>query len=40
MLLVASGVTKTYRTGDEAVRVLDGVDLTLAAGERDRKSVV
>ena len=33
MLLVASGVTKTYRTGDEAVRVLDGVDLTLAAGE-------
>ena len=33
MLLVASEVTKTYRTGDEAVRVLDGVDLTLAAGE-------
>ena len=33
MLLVASGVTKTYRTEDEAVRVLDGVDLTLAAGE-------
>ena len=33
MLLVASGVTKTYRTGDEAVRVLDGVDLTLEAGE-------
>ena len=33
MLLVASGVTKTYRTGDEAVWVLDGVDLTLAAGE-------
>ena len=33
MLLVASRVTKTYRTGDEAVRVLDGVDLTLAAGE-------
>ena len=33
MLLVASGVTKTYRTGDEAVRVLDGVDLTLATGE-------
>ncbi|MBM3614666.1 MAG: ABC transporter ATP-binding protein [Alphaproteobacteria bacterium] len=33
MLLLASGLTKTYRTGDELVRVLDGVDLTLKAGE-------
>lgn len=32
MLLLASGLTKTYRTGDELVRVLDGVDLTLKAG--------
>jgi ABC-type lipoprotein export system ATPase subunit len=27
------GVVKTYRTGDEQVRVLDGVDFTLYAGE-------
>ncbi|WP_430463118.1 ABC transporter ATP-binding protein [Tabrizicola sp.] len=33
MLVQASGLTKSFRAGDETVRVLDGVDLTLAPGE-------
>lgn len=33
MLVQASGVTKTFRAGGETLRVLDGVDLTLEAGE-------
>jgi putative ABC transport system ATP-binding protein len=33
MLLNLSGVTKTYQAGDDAVMVLDGVDLRLEAGQ-------
>jgi putative ABC transport system ATP-binding protein len=33
MLLALTGVTKTYTTGEGPVRVLDGVDLSLDAGE-------
>jgi putative ABC transport system ATP-binding protein len=32
MLLTMKAVTKTYPTGEGPLRVLDGVDLTLAAG--------
>ena len=32
-LIRASGVTRTYRMGDEVVRALDGVSLDIAAGE-------
>lgn len=33
MLLRLTGVTKTYATGEGPLRVLDGVDLTLEAGQ-------
>lgn len=33
MLLALSGVTKSYWTGEDAVKVLDGVDLCLEAGQ-------
>ena len=33
MLLSMTGVTKTYATGDGPLRVLDGIDLTLDAGQ-------
>lgn len=33
MLLTLSGVTKAFQTGEGPVRVLDGVDLTLGAGQ-------
>ena len=32
-LVIATGLTKTYRRGSETVQALDGVDLTLSKGE-------